>query len=460
MTTPMTDLASTPILPAVESLVADAIAGPSPAFAGGLRALFAHDPHATTGADPVPTVTTLVWGEDVVVIAAADRQPELFLDDPTPIAMRPVAGERYWIHTTRLGADRTYDYAVHVEGKPITSSLSPLSTAALGPLSHPLPDVPRGVLSDRQTLTSEIYDGAEVEYWTYTTPGIDTERGAPLMVWLDGRFFLGLSDALNVRLQTVTDNLVHRGLIPPMVHLLMSPAVGGTREIDPESFHTRFTDFRISQYDEVSDEFVRHLVEEVLPEVERSVKIRADGYSRGIAGGSSGGTAAFKVGWYAPDQFSRLYPINASFTAWGWRPGDGIEGGQALPLRVRGEERKNLRVWLSTGAHDDFDVEVADHLAFSWEGVGELRPALHRAGSQVLGNLEMAQALKTSGYDFHFRFGRSGHTTSQVALELPESLAWLWRDYDAARTAQTYEQERAEREKPAYRFGVINRDTW
>jgi enterochelin esterase family protein len=312
---------------------------------------------------------------------------------------------------------------------------------------------PRGELSERRTVTSRIYDGAEASYWIYANPGVDAARGAPVMVWLDASFYLGATDALGTRLQTVTDNLVHRGLIPPLVHVLLAAGDGGTRRPPMSAYHTGFYDFRILQFDEVTDEFGRYLLEEVLPDVERVVPLRQDGYSRAIAGISSGGTCTFKVGWFAPEAFSRLHPICASFTAWGWRPGDGIDGGHMLPLRVRGEPRKNLRVWLTTGAYDEFDgVDLAN-----WPP--ELAAAVPRAGSQLLGNLELAQALKVQGYDFRFRLGATGHDMVQTGLDLPEALPWLWRGYDPERTFELYEPDEAERNAPAFRFGVLNRPT-
>jgi hypothetical protein len=45
----------------------------------------------------------------------------------------------------------------------------------------------------------------------------------------------------------------------------------------------------------------------------------------------------------------------------------------------------------------------------------------------------MANALKTRGYDFHFRFGTAGHSEAREAMDLPEALTWLWRDYDPKR---------------------------
>ena len=85
---------------------------------------------------------------------------------------------------------------------------------------------------------------------------------------------------------------------------------------------------------------------------------------------------------------------------------------------------------------------------------------LNLAGSWPLANLQMAQALKTRLYDFHFRYGLAAHTSAQWALDLPESLVWLWRDYDPEKTSQEFEQEEVERAKPLYRFQVVNRDAW
>src|SRR5262249_59999698 len=61
-----------------------------------------------------------------------------------------------------------------------------------------------------RSITSRIYGGAKANYWIYANTGIDTVRGAPLMVWQDGPAYVGARDLINYRLQTVTDNLVHQ----------------------------------------------------------------------------------------------------------------------------------------------------------------------------------------------------------------------------------------------------------
>jgi enterochelin esterase family protein len=303
------------------------------------------------------------------------------------------------------------------------------------------------VLTERRKVSSRIYPGALTEYLVYANHGIDERRGAPVMVWHDGPFCLAPFDLANLRMQIVSDNLVQLGSIPPMVHVVVSPSVGGAEatprfEDEPQSYAMRSL-----QYDTVSDRYGRHIVEEVLPDVERSFKLRSEPYARGSAGGSSGGICAFKLAWLRPDQFSRAHSTVGSFTGLQWDPEQHLDGGFILSNLVRRESRRNIRVWLSGGAND---IEVGS----------DGRRDLFVAGSWPLNNIQLANALKLRGYDFHFRFGDGHHNWAQAALDLPESLAWLWRDYDPDRSEQIFDQEVSEREKPLFRVRIANRDAW
>jgi enterochelin esterase-like enzyme len=392
-----------------------------------------------------------VSGEDFLFLLETEQPSAVSIDDQPPLPMTPIEGTSYYqrLETLRLGT--THNFLWNVGGSVVggMGGVMPRSVAGYNPGSYPIPGAARGTLSEMRTITSQIYGGATSNYWIYTNPGIDTERGAPLMIWLDGQNYVGLMDVFGLRMQTVTDNLVHRELIPPMVHVLIAPATGGNRvpaTIPPGT--TPESAVRSIQYDTVSDEFGRHLIEEVLPEVEQTVKLRQDGYSRAITGESSGGIAAFKVCWYRPDEFSRAYSSIGSFTALQWHPEQHLDGGYIFPFLIRREPRRNVRVWLSDGMHD---IDFGDSV---------IPARLHEAGSWPLANLQMAQALKTRLYDFHFRYGNAAHNSAQWALDLPESLAWLWRGYDPDKTSERYEQEEAERVRPLYRVQVVNRDAW
>ena len=166
------------------------------------------------------------------------------------------------------------------------------------PDSYARPGVPRGVVSEKHTIVSKIYDGMKSDYWVYACrrawiPAVP----APLMVWQDGQGQVG--EFSRSRLFTVTENLVSEKLLPPMVHAddPAGPVYAGSGRA-----------MRSIEYDTVSDRYARFLMEEVLPEVEKSYKLRPDGRdSRAIAGESSGGICAFNVAWLMPDKFARVH---------------------------------------------------------------------------------------------------------------------------------------------------------
>ena len=359
-----------------------------------------------------------VWGQEFLFAVESEKAATVSVDKQAAVAMTPVAGTRYWVRLMTLRVGTTHTYTYFAEGKAIGT----YDVAGYNPDAYPKAGVAQGTLSAMRTLTSKIYPGMTANYWVYVNAGADLTRGAPLMVWQDGETIVGNADLLRLRLQIVSDNLVYKKLIPPMVHVLIAPG----------------TQTRSVQYDTVSDRYGKYLMEEVLPEVEKSYKIRQDGYSRAVAGASSGAICAMNVAWYFPAQFSRVLSHIGSYTGIQWRPEQGQDGGYIVSHRVRREARKNLRVWLSDGADD---IE-------------------NQTGSWPLNNIQLANALKMKGYDFHFRFGEGSHAIAQGALDLPESLAWLWRGWEAGKTAETYEMEEAERGKPLYRVKIGNRDAW
>ena len=44
------------------------------------------------------------------------------------------------------------------------------------------------------------------------------------------------------------------------------------------------------------------------------------------------------------------------------------------------------------------------------------------------------------------------------AAEFPEEMTWLWRGYDAAKTAETYAPDPQEKDLPPFRVSIVNRD--
>jgi enterochelin esterase family protein len=193
--------------------------------------------------------------------------------------------------------------------------------------------------------------------------------------------------------------------------------------------------WRSIQYDSVDDVYPRYILEEILPKVAAQYKIRTDGYSRAIAGNSSGGICAFNAAWQKPDQFTRVLSRIGSFTSIQWKPGE-KDGGNVFPFMIRKQPKRNIRVWLQDGS-------------------GDLE---NNHGSWPLQNIQMANSLKMRGYDYHLSWGTGTHNGAHGNAELAEAMMWLWRAYDPAKTAQDFEQDAAERAKPMWRIQALNRD--
>jgi enterochelin esterase family protein len=395
----------------LEELVALARQGPA---APGLKDRITRTLSARGGAT--------VWGQDYLFVADSLAPVTISLDNQPAVPMARIEGSTLWMLLIKMRTGVTHSYQYFSAGKPLGARGDAIG---YNPDSYAKPGVTRGKAGDKQTIVSKIYDGMKSDYWVYASPGVDPAVPAALMVWQDGQGLIG--DTSRGRLFTVTENLIAQKLLPPMVHVMISPG----QSTDGRAM-------RSIEYDTVSDRYARFLMEEVLPEVEKTYKLRPDGYSRAIGGESSGGICAFNVAWLMPDKFSRVHSAVGSFTSIQWRPEEKVEGGNVYPFKVRKEPKRNIRVWMSDGS-DDLEN---DH------------------GSWPMQNIQMANSLKLKEYDFHFRFGTAAHGGAQAGLDLPESLAWLWRDYDPKKTAQDFHIEPSEKEKPLFRVTITNRDPW
>jgi enterochelin esterase family protein len=367
-----------------------------------------------------PTQVT-VWGQDYLFLATSASPVTVSIDLQPQRALAQVDGN-HWMLLTKMRTGVLHQFQFYTAGKTLGARGD---AVGYNPDSYPQPGVPHGKLSEKHTLTSKIYAGMKYDYWTYASAGVDPNVPAPLMVWQDGQGLTGEFSGL--RLTTVTDNLVYQGLLPPIVHVMIAPGTSSDGKA-----------MRSIEYDTVSDHYPRFLMEEVLPEVEKTWKLRQDGYSRAIAGESSGGICAFNAAWFMPDKFARVHSAVGSFTSIQWRSKENADGGNVYPFMVRKDPKRNIRMWMSDG-QDDLE---------------------NTHGSWPMQNIQMANSLKSREYDFHFRFGTAAHGGAQAALDLPESLTWLWRDYDPKKTSQDFTMDPAEKEKPYFRVALLNRDAW
>jgi enterochelin esterase family protein len=71
---------------------------------------------------------------------------------------------------------------------------------------------------------------------------------------------------------------------------------------------------RSFEYDSLSDQYARFLLEEILPEVGKQYKLTGEAAGRAIGGISSGGICAWTVAWERPTEFSKVLSHVGSFT--------------------------------------------------------------------------------------------------------------------------------------------------
>ena len=275
-------------------------------------------------------------------------------------------------------------------------ALAPLAVLAtddypLGPDSKPQDGVPRGAVT-KQEWTSKIFPGTMRDYWVYVPAQYDSNQAACVMVFQDGGSYVKADGQLRVPI--VFDNLIHRKEMPVTIGVFINPgqipaSAPGKEPVKNRSF----------EYDTLSDQYARFLLEEILPEVGRKHNLANDAASRAICGMSSGGICAWTVAWERPDAFRKALSHIGSFT--------NIRGGHVYPSLIRKTPPKPIRVFLQDGSRD-LDNEH---------------------GNWPLANQEMAAALKFAKYDYQFVFGDGAHNGKHGGAILPDSLRWLWRDY-------------------------------
>jgi enterochelin esterase family protein len=250
------------------------------------------------------------------------------------------------------------------------------------------PGVPHGTVTQRAPWASTIFAGTTRDWWVYVPAQYAPGVPAAVMVFQDGA-------GVRTFVPTVFDNLIARGEMPVTVGIFINPGTFGDGRSN-----------RSVEYDTLSDRYARFLLEEILPEVEKTVALRRDAAGRAIAGASSGGICAFTVAWERPDQFAKVVSWIGSFTNIASGP-TLRAGGHNYQALVRKAPKKPIRVFLQDGANDLDNVH----------------------GNWPLANLTLAGSLAYAGYDYRFEYGKGFHNNRHGRAILPDTLRWLWRDW-------------------------------
>ncbi len=257
----------------------------------------------------------------------------------------------------------------------------------LGPDSERQEGVPKGTVT-KWTWKSNVFARTERECHTYVPAQYDKEKPAAVMVFQDGNSYV--DEKRDFRVPIVFDNLIHKKKMPVTIGIFLQPGL-----FPPEKEGAKPPSNRSFEYDTLSDQYARFVIDEILPEVGKTYNLPKD---RAICGISSGGICAFTVAWERPDQFGKVLSHVGSFT--------NIRGGHAYEALIRKTPPKPIKVFLQDGSNDlDNDY-----------------------GNWPLANQQMAASLKYKKYEVKFVFGEGKHSGVHGGSILPESLEWLWSD--------------------------------
>jgi enterochelin esterase-like enzyme len=275
-----------------------------------------------------------------------------------------------WTATTDPLKPDIYTYSFNVDSATLNDPRNPLFKSSYGSAGQSLVYVlgtepavwapaegPRGTVA-HHFYKSEII-GDNRDFFVYTPPGYDAKRREPYPVL----FLLhGLGDdaaawtnvgAANV----ILDNLINQGAAKPMV--VVNTLGYGTSD-GPGS----------AMGSSMIPTFTRALIEEVLPQVEKTYHVSQDRAQRAIAGLSMGGAESLYVGLHNTDRFAYIGSFSGAFVMWrranppsgGGRGGRGPQTMQDADfdlnfpdLTAKSASRLRL-VWIACGLDDGLNT--------------------------------------------------------------------------------------------------------
>ena len=252
--------------------------------------------------------------------------------------------------------------------------------------------VPEGKIIEMPAWESKIFPNTIREWAIYVPAQYDPDQPAALMVFQDGERMRKLDGRW--RIPIVFDNLIARKEMPPTIAVFINPGDDNTKQK-----RNRRPSNRSFEYDSLGERYVRFLLEEIIPEVEKKYEISDDPNMHAIGGSSSGAICAFTAAWERPDYFRKVYSSVGSFT--------NLRGGNIYPSLVRKSEQKPIRVYMADTSGD------VDNAFGSWPWSNRL----------------MASALQYMGYDIRFDWAEGyAHNADYGSSRFPEAMKWLWRN--------------------------------
>ena len=253
--------------------------------------------------------------------------------------------------------------------------------------------VPKGETIKFVFENSKIFPGTRRECSVYIPAQYKPEQPACVYVNQDG---------VQWKAPIVFDNLIHQKEMPITIGVFISP--GQVVAANDQTANDRYN--RSFEYDGLGDNYVRFLLEEIFPEVEkqkasdgRVIRLSKNGNDRAIGGGSSGAVCAFTAAWERPKEFSRVFSAIGTYV--------GLRGADRYPTLIRKYEPKPIRVFLQDGLND-LNIYAGD-----WWKANEM----------------MERALTFAGYEVNHVWAEGAHNGSHGTSLFPDAMRWLWKDW-------------------------------
>lgn len=237
------------------------------------------------------------------------------------------------------------------------------------------PPVNRGVVAEIRVMSHAL--GGRRHHHVYLPAGHDSHVPHPVVLVHDGSDFARYAD-----LVSILDVLIESGDVAPLVAVMLDPWD------------------RIPEY-QANPAHAAHLVEEVLPHLQRRVHLASGPDSVGVIGSSLGGVASLATLWHYREAVGRAGFISGSFahrTDEEW-PGFVFDPVVGFLAAMNGERKlAGCRIYQSVGRYEglcDFNRR--------------LQPILRAAGAEV-----------------HYRETWDGHHWGTWRDRLGEALSYLF----------------------------------
>ncbi|HWA24267.1 MAG TPA: alpha/beta hydrolase-fold protein [Lacunisphaera sp.] len=302
--------------------------------------------------------------------------------------------------------------------------------------SLPQEYVPKGKLEGPFEWRSTAIPGTVRRYWVFVPAQYTGEKPAGLLVFQDGQRALNPKGPL--RVDQVMENLMHKGDIPVMIGLFITP--GNLSDHYPDNLGMGNPNHRAQEYDVLTDAYARMLADELIPELKKSYRISDDVERRVIGGTSSGAICAWTVAWERPDQFRKVISMIGSYTSIGYRPARGnqpmVPGGDFYPTLIRKNPPRNIRIFLQDGENDLSNLSDTKGFKPEWTALTNEHGNWFLANQQMLNALEYANAnadrqkLGGARYDVKHVWGDGNHSDNHGGALLPDILRWMFRDVE------------------------------